>query len=72
MTGVNKMPGEQNFQKVLFEYTKNLDQSLLGRICLDHQVEVTSFLSWIRADKVRLYKMQEVTETRLVEMEKAK
>lgn len=60
------------YQKVFFEYTKNLENIMLGSLCLRHDIRVSQFLLWMSADKVRQAKFQEVTESRIVAMEKSK
>lgn len=63
---------DSDYQKVFFDYTKTLDNILLSRLCLDNDVNVSCFLSWVAADKVRQAKLQEVTQSRIIAMEKSK
>lgn len=63
---------DNNYQIAFYEFTHTLDNVLLAPICMEHKIEVTSFLAWVAADTVRQAKMQEVVQTRIVAMEKAK
>lgn len=63
---------EDKYQQVFFEYTKSTELALLGRICLDHNMDLSTFIAWMNADPIRVAKMKEVQETRAAQMEKAK
>ena len=64
------MPVEREYQKAFFNYTCILTPVGLGALCREHDISMDSLLAWIDADPVRKAKMQEVTQTRILEREK--
>ena len=66
------MPVEEEMQLVFFAYTYTLEPVGLGALCQQHDMRVEAFLAWVDRDKVRVAKMAEVTQTRIMDKEKNK
>ena len=69
--GLDRMLEDQ-YQKIFFLYTQSLDQISLGQICMKFKVEAHNFLIWTSTCPVRSAKIQEVQQSRVIELEKKK
>lgn len=59
-----------DYRKTFFEFTSTLEPVLLGQICLNNSVDVLDFVAWINYCPVRQAKMNEITHSRIIAMEK--